>query len=135
MKSLKQLKNCIFVYLDVHLDDIDKRLGDLKVDRIVGASSSVPPKLFLPKLKLQDDTDTLASSDYNEETGFIWPSPQIKQTNNTGFLILLHSLSTYNKLWSKKGWREKEVMQNLPTFRQLRAIQQMSSLLALKWPT
>ena len=90
---------------------------------------------FLPKLKLQDDTDTLASSDYNEETGFIWPSPQIKQTNNTGFLILLHSLSTYNKLWSKKGWREKEVMQNLPTFRQLRAIQQMSSLLALKWPT
>ena len=109
MKSLKQLKNCIFVYLDVHLDDIDKRLGDLKVDRIVGASS-----------------------DYNEETGFIWPSPQIKQTNNTGFLILLHSLSTYNKLWSKKGWREKEVMQNPPTFRQFRAIQQMSSLLALK---
>ena len=73
MKSLKQLKNCIFVYLDVHLDDIDKRLGDLKVDRIVGASSSVPPKpgfgidnrnqdqvsvsvsgpeLFLPKPKL-----------------------------------------------------------------------------------
>ena len=65
MKSLKQLKNCIFVYLDVHLDDIDKRLGDLKVDRIVGASS-----------------------DYNEETGFIWPAPQIKQTNDTGFLIL-----------------------------------------------
>ena len=80
MKSLKQLKNCIFVYLDVHLDDIDKRLGDLKVDRIVGASS-----------------------DYNDETGFIWPSPQTKQTNNTGFLILLHSLITYNKLWSKKG--------------------------------
>ena len=67
MKSLKQLKNCIFVYLDVHLDDIDKRLGDLKVDRIVGASS-----------------------DYNDETGFIWPSPQTKQTNNTGFLILLY---------------------------------------------
>ena len=105
MKSLKQLKNCIFVYLDVHLDDIDKRLGDLKVDRIVGASS-----------------------DYNEETGFIWPSPQIKQTNNTGFLILLHSLSTYNKLWSKKGWREKEVMQNPPTFCQFRAIQGLCRL-------
>ena len=72
MKSLKQLKNCIFVYLDVHLDDIDKRLGDLKVDRIVGASG-----------------------DYNDETGFIWPSSQIKQTKNTGFLILLHSMVYY----------------------------------------
>ena len=72
MKSLKQLKNCIFVYLDVHLDDIEKRLGDLKVDRIV------------------------TGSDYNDETGFIWPSPQIKQTNDTGFLILLHSL-VHNK--------------------------------------
>ena len=41
MRSLKELKNCIFVYLDVHLDDIDKRLGDMNVDRIVGTSTEI----------------------------------------------------------------------------------------------
>ena len=36
MKSLRALKNSIFIYLDVHLDDVVERLGDMKVDRIVG---------------------------------------------------------------------------------------------------
>ena len=40
MRSLQSLKNAIFIYLDVHLDDIVKRLGEMKVDRIVGASDA-----------------------------------------------------------------------------------------------
>ena len=39
MNALKRLKNAVFIYLDVHLDDIVKRLGQMKVDRIVGSSS------------------------------------------------------------------------------------------------
>ena len=36
MHDLKNLKNEIFIYLDIHLDDIVERLGDMKLDRIVG---------------------------------------------------------------------------------------------------
>ena len=39
MKALRALKNSIFIYLDVHLDDVMDRLGDMKVDRIVGRAS------------------------------------------------------------------------------------------------
>ena len=38
MRALKELKNAVFIYLDVHLDDIVHRLGQMKVDRIVGSS-------------------------------------------------------------------------------------------------
>ena len=38
MQALKKLKNAVFMYLDVHLDDIVHRLGQMKVDRIVGSS-------------------------------------------------------------------------------------------------
>jgi shikimate kinase len=40
MEALKGLKTGIFIYLDVHLDDIVKRLGDMKVSRIVGHSDA-----------------------------------------------------------------------------------------------
>ena len=32
------------MYLDVHLDDIDKRLSDMQVDRIVGAITNINDK-------------------------------------------------------------------------------------------
>ena len=41
MQALRSLKNAIFIYLDVHLDDIVKRLDQMKVDRIVGNSNLV----------------------------------------------------------------------------------------------
>ena len=41
MQALRTLKNAIFIYLDVHLDDIVKRLDQMKVDRIVGNSNLV----------------------------------------------------------------------------------------------
>lgn len=40
MESLASLKSAIFVYLDIHLDDIVQRLGEMKVDRIVGVSEA-----------------------------------------------------------------------------------------------
>ena len=43
MKSLKALKNSLFIYLDVHLDDIVKRLGEMKVDRIVNFTACCGP--------------------------------------------------------------------------------------------
>ena len=39
MKLLKSLKHTIFIYLDVHIDDIVQRLGEMKVDRIVGSAT------------------------------------------------------------------------------------------------
>lgn len=39
MQHLKSLKNTIFIYLDVHLDDIVQRLGEMKVNRIVGSNN------------------------------------------------------------------------------------------------
>ncbi len=39
MKLLKSLKHAIFIYLDVHIDDIVQRLGEMKVDRIVGSAN------------------------------------------------------------------------------------------------
>lgn len=40
MESLGSLKNAIFIYLDVHLDDIMRRLCEMKIDRIVGQNIS-----------------------------------------------------------------------------------------------
>lgn len=52
MESLGSLKNAIFIYLDVHLDDIMMRLGKMKIDRIVGQNMTAA---CCGKLSADDD--------------------------------------------------------------------------------